>query len=90
MTLVDWSLTSYSVAMEYILRRMMDRRINWFMAGLRDGLSSPVEIYTSESYRIEISTVEGMRSDWERIGQDFRTVIGREYVETAEESRRIA
>lgn len=50
-----------------------------FWRGLLRGLGSPAEIFGE---RVEpehsASATEALRSDWERIGGDFRAVIGRE------------
>lgn len=50
-----------------------------FWRGLWQGLGSPTEIF-GERLELEqsASATESLRSDWERIGRDFRTVIGRE------------
>jgi hypothetical protein len=75
----------------YILRRMSGGHISWFIDGLREGLASPVEVYTGRSYRQIASATDEMRSDWERIGDDFRVVIGRENErEASQESRQVA
>ena len=76
---------------KYILCRMKGGHISWFIDGLRAGLASPGEVYTSESYRLILSSTDEMRSDWERIGNDFRSVIGREHErEASQEPSKVA
>ena len=51
-----------------------------FSAGLLRGLNSPAEIYRPRRYsRSKQSDEAKMRSDWERIGGDFKAVIAREH-----------
>jgi hypothetical protein len=58
-----------------------------FLRGFFRGLGSPSEIYGEQiELEREESALEALRSDWERIGQDFRTVIGHE-VPCEEESK---
>ena len=62
------------------------RRKFSFAAGLRSGMISFIDIYSGNDFRLhQRSAVEEMRSDWERIGGDFRAVMGREYERIAAE-----
>jgi hypothetical protein len=59
-----------------------------FVHGLFRGLSSPAEVYLPLHYpEHQRAALEQMRSDWERIGGDFKTVISREYGESTSEER---
>ncbi len=75
---------------KYVLRCITDSRLEWFVDGLREGLSAPVVVYTAADYCLPRSTTDGMRSDWERIGNDFRAAIGRGHEQEEQESRQVA
>lgn len=50
-----------------------------FWRGLARGLGSSAEIFGEKvEPQQSASATEALRSDWERIGRDFKTVIGRE------------
>jgi uncharacterized membrane protein len=67
--------------------RLLQEKLG-FINGLFRGLSSPAEVYLPLHYPENTHTaLEQMRSDWERIGGDFKTVISREYGEIASEER---
>ena len=75
--------------MNYLVRRMKESRLRWFASGFGEGLASAAEIYSACEYQNKSSSLQSMRSDWDRIGGDFRQVIGREYgEESAQDSRR--
>lgn len=85
------SRAGYSDLMKYLLQRMKDSRLRSFSSGFSAGLASPAEIYCACEYQIQSSSLQDMRSDWDRIGEDLRQVIGREYgEESAQDSRRVA
>ena len=51
-----------------------------FLQGFLRGLTSPGEIFRSREYATGLrSPMMSMRQDWEAIGDDFRTVMSREY-----------
>jgi hypothetical protein len=56
------------------------------LTGLFGGLAAPAYLYQTTRYLEETPIVQSLRSDWERIGQDFRTVIEREHIKSAGES----
>ena len=49
-----------------------------FVAGVLGGLTSPICVYAQVDYAEHRSDLAKMRSDWERVGGDFKTVIARE------------
>lgn len=73
--------------MDYIFRRMKEGHVPWLFAGFWSGLAAPADVYSAKDYRIDLRPGSGMRSDWERIGRDFRVVMGRADGEPAQESR---
>lgn len=61
------------------------RRKFSFAAGFRAGMLCPGEVYQAHDFRLhQSSALEQMRSDWERIGNDFRIVMGREFERATE------
>lgn len=46
-----------------------------FWKGLLSGLGSPTTVYAHYYACLHTTALEDMRSDWERIGNDFRKVI---------------
>lgn len=59
-----------------------------FLQGFLRGLNAPVEIYRPREYVTNTdSPTLSMRSDWERIGNDFRSVMSREYGKTPSSDR---
>lgn len=60
----------------------MEMKRRWsFWAGFLSGVGSVTYLYATPSYGNDRSAMHEMRSDWERVGDDFRTVIGRAYGE---------
>jgi hypothetical protein len=53
-----------------------------FVAGVLSGLAAPSYLYASPHYLAPGSDLHEMRSDWSRIGDDFRAVMARENVKT--------
>ncbi len=50
---------------------------NYFGVGFLRGLNSVAEVFAPHSSGCETSLVDQMRSDWIRLGDDLRTVLGR-------------
>lgn len=66
----------------------MNHRTRKFIDGLLSGLGAPGEVYVTKKHkRPHANSLERMRSDWERIGMDLRTVIGRENVDAPSQDR---
>lgn len=68
-----------------------------FMRGFWRGLGSPAYLFSDQRYpetvaldppRLHKSIVDGIRSDWEQVGDDIRTVIGRETDPAAASAKR--
>ena len=49
---------------------------NYFGVGFLRGLNSAAEAFASYSSEHECSPLEEMRSDWSKLGQDLRSVLG--------------
>lgn len=55
------------------------KKIRASLAQITKGMSSPAEVYQIKQYRYpHNSERDAMRGDWERVGGDFKVVIGRE------------
>jgi hypothetical protein len=51
-----------------------------FLKGFLRGLNSPSEIFRSQEYAPRMrSPMMSMQQDWKAIGDDFRSVMSREY-----------
>ena len=76
-------LVSFKFFVEFPPKTAMNnRRFSFsFFRGFMRGLGSPVDIYRVQNYRSLTSSTECMRSDWNRIGDDFRTVMARQHGE---------
>src|SRR3981081_4698371 len=68
---VAYSLRSSSYAEGWL---MLAR--NYFGVGFLRGLNSVAEVFAPYSSEQECSLLGQMRSDWSRLGQDLRTVLG--------------
>ena len=53
------------------------KRQSPFIRGFRRALSAPSRTYEVAHYRPRGALQDAMRSDWLKIGDDFRTVMGR-------------
>lgn len=62
------------------------KRQSAFVRGFWSALSAPSRIDEVTHYRSRGTLQAAMRSDWMKIGDDFRTVVGR-YGEKANETR---
>lgn len=59
------------------------RNRNALLAGILAGLASPASVVATPDYpRLQGSDMSRMRQDVRRVGNDFNTVIKREYVKT--------
>lgn len=72
------------IANKFIRIVIRRSRKSHFFAGLLAGIAAAGDVYIVNNYRKSKSDVDSMRSDWERIGNDFRTVIDRENVKSAQ------
>lgn len=63
------------------------KRLRDFTSGVRRGLASPVELYQERRYPLPHTGERSMRSDWERIGQDFRNAAGAAHGQTSPKTR---
>ena len=75
-------------AMKRSVRRRVARVVGYeagFVHGFFRGLAAPVELFRSPvaPYRTRTTDLQSMRSDWVRIGEDFRSVVTREHVKAA-------
>jgi hypothetical protein len=60
-----------------------------FLQGFLRGLSSASEIFRPQEYATQIrSPVMSMQQDWKAIGDDFRSVMSREYGGTSSSNDR--
>lgn len=54
------------------------------LSSIVKGMSAPAQVYTVNTYRYpHKSERDALRSDWERVGGDFLTVIKREHGKVA-------
>ncbi|MEA3108767.1 MAG: hypothetical protein QOI88_3372 [Gammaproteobacteria bacterium] len=58
-----------------------------FVAGVLGGLAAPICVYTHVDYVDHRSDLNKMRSDWERVGGDFKKVIAHEHGEVPSSSK---
>jgi hypothetical protein len=58
-----------------------------FWTGLLGGLAAPASMFSTPSYMHRDSALQEVRSDWQRIGDDFRAVMSRENVEAPNTSK---
>lgn len=56
-----------------------------FFHGFLSGMTSPSYLYTFREYSVKRSDTDSMRSDWLKIGNDFRKVMSK-YGETADQA----
>lgn len=66
----------------------MGKKTRKILSDLLVGMGLPSEVYVEKKYkRARRNSVAAMRSDWERIGMDFRAVIRRENGKASSEKR---
>ena len=58
-----------------------------FVRGFIRGLQSPTDVYRAHSYGVKTTALNSMRSDWERIGADFKTVMTRQHGDKTAKAR---
>lgn len=69
-------------------KSLFDIRTTSFIRGFLRGLGSMVEAYRPLGPELTPrSDLEAIRGDWQRIGNDFRSVIAREHGEAASAGR---
>jgi hypothetical protein len=76
MPLCTESLTGYSDPMNRFLRRMKDRRLQWFASRFGKGLASAAEMYSACEYQNRSSSLKDKQSDQKRIVEDLKSGHG--------------
>lgn len=62
--------------MNRFLRRMKDRRLQWFASRFGEGLASAAEIYAAREYQNQSSSLKDKQSTPEHIVEDLKSGHG--------------